>query len=336
MGRALIVREPGRVDLEFRELPHPSDGEVLVRPMVVGLCATDLEIVDGRIDPAYVRYPLTLGHEWSGVVIDDPSRKLDPGTRVVAEGIVPCGRCSWCLEGATNLCDTYDELGFTRDGAAADALLVSASLVHPLANDISFEDGALVEPAAVVHRAISRLTARSADRALVIGDGTIALLATQLLQLHSIREILMLGRRAEQAELAARAGATRFEVDSERLGGGFDIVVEAAGAVEAANTAIAAARRGATVVLLGLPPHGETAQVAIDDVVNADLTIFGSFAYTSAAWSEVVQLLNVGQLRLSDIVTHRYPLEEWRGALDTLRNASGCRGKVLIELGEGS
>jgi L-iditol 2-dehydrogenase len=334
VGRALVVRSPGEIDLEPRAAPEPGPGEVLVRPLVAGLCGTDLEIVDGRIDPAYVRYPVVLGHEWSGAVAEDRTGAFLPGIPVVAEGIVPCGHCQRCLAGDTNLCLTYDELGFTRDGAAADVIAVPAGLVHPLAPAVDIEDAALVEPSAVVYRALSRVTPAAGARALVIGDGTVALLAAHLLGLFSPAEVVMLGRRPEQAELAVGVGSARFTTDPREAGGDFDLVVEAAGATQAALTALDGARRGGTVVLLGLPPHGETAAVAIDDVVTDDLTVLGSFSYTSDAWTEVVALLNEGRIQPGRVVTHRFPLDAWTDALATLRGADGPRGKVLLRIGE--
>ena len=329
-----MVRRPGEVVLEERAIPTPGPGEVLIRPEVVGLCGTDLDIVAGRIDPAYIRYPLVLGHEWSGTVAapaggDGPA----PGTRVVGEGIVPCGHCPRCRAGQTNLCLTYDELGFTRDGAAAAFVTVQRSLVHPLAPGVGAEDAALAEPASVVYRGLSGAAIAPGWRALVVGDGTVALLAVRLLQLWSPAETVVLGLRKGQAELAAQAGAARFETDSRAAGAGYDLVVEAAGSTDAVLSALAAARRGGTVVLIGLPPHGATAAVPVDDVVNNDLIIRGSFGYTSAAWREVVTLLNVGLLELGFLVTHRFPLTEWRAALDTLRGEASPRGKVMLTIG---
>ena len=316
---ALVVSSPGEVSLEQRARPVPGPGEVLIRPAAVGLCGTDLDILAGRIDPAYVRYPLVLGHEWSGTVLAGGDGSLAPGTRVVAEGIVPCGHCAACRAGQTNLCETYDEMGFTRDGAAAGYAVVGQTLVHPLADPVSMADGALVEPASVVYRGLSSITVKPGCRALVVGDGTVALLAVALLGLWSPAEIVMLGRRPAQAALAATAGAARFETDPGAAGGGYDLVVEAAGTTGAVLTALAAARRGGTVLLLGLPPHGATAAVPVDDLVNNDLTIRASFGYTSDAWRDVVRLLNAGRLRLGFLVTHRFPLGEWAAALDTLR-----------------
>jgi len=319
--------------------PRPGPGELLIRPEVVGLCGTDLDIVAGRIDPAYIRYPLVLGHEWSGTVAGPVGAgaaagdALAPGARVVGEGIVPCGHCPRCRAGQTNLCLTYDELGFTRDGAAAGFIVVQRSLVHPLAPGVGAEDAALAEPASVVYRGLSGAAIAPGWRALVIGDGTVALLAVRLLALWSPAETVMLGRREGQAALAAQAGAARFETDSRAAGAGYDLVIEAAGSTDAVLSALAAARRGGTVVLLGLPPHGAIAAVPADDVVNNDLTIRGSFGYTSAAFREVVTLLNAGLLELGFLVTHRFPLTEWQAALDTLRGEMSPRGKVMLTVG---
>ena len=343
-GPALVVRRPGEVVLEERPILSPGPGEMLIRPGTVGLCGTDLDIVAGRMDPAYIRYPLVLGHEWSGTVAaltgtdgeapgQTPAREgLAPGSRVVGEGIVPCGHCPRCRAGQTNLCLTYDELGFTRDGAAARFVAVQRSLVHPLAPGVSDEDAALAEPASVVYRGLSGAGITPGWRALVVGDGTVALLAVRLLGLWSPAETVVLGRRDGQGALAAQAGAARFETDPRAAGAEYDLVVEAAGTTSAVLAALAAARRGGTVVLLGLPPHGATAAVPVDDVVNNDLAIRGSFGYTSSAWREVVTLLNAGLLELGFLVTHRFPLAEWEVALDTLRGSASPRGKVMLDI----
>jgi threonine dehydrogenase-like Zn-dependent dehydrogenase len=318
------------VVLTDRTLPVAAPGDVLVRPDLVGLCGTDLEIIAGQVDPAYVRYPIGLGHEWTGIVTGDSPLA---GARVVVEGVVACGHCARCARGETNLCETYDEFGFTRDGAAAGLVAVPAALVHPLTPGVAAEDAVLTEPASVVFRGLTRAAVRPGARVLVIGDGTIALLAVYLLRLWPVAEVALLGQREAQAELAARAGAARFEISPEAAGTGYDLVVEAAGAVQAAAVALTAARRGGTVLLLGLPPHGQTVALSVDDVVNNDLAILGSFSYTAAAWRDVVGLLNAGLIQPGFVVTHRFALANWERALSCLRDGDGPRGKVLLELG---
>ena len=340
--QAVVVTSPGIVSLLTQPTPDRTASDVLIRPVLVGICGTDLDIIDGTIDPEFVRYPITLGHEWSGVVVEAPtslgesgaansgSPQLLVGDRVVVEGIVPCGHCAPCKAGNTNRCENYDEFGFTRHGAMGEYVAAPRHLVHLLAPGVSMESGALVEPAAVVLRGLLRAAPQPGERVLVIGDGTVALLAATMIRLWSPGHVTMLGRRAEQRELAIVAGVDSFETNPEILGGAFDIVIEAAGAADAVATASKAVNRGGRIVLLGFPGHGVSVPLAIDDIVNGDLTITGSFGYTSSAWAHVVALLNAGNLDLGFLVTHRYPLEKFADAIATLRNSSGQRGKVLL------
>jgi L-iditol 2-dehydrogenase len=327
---ALVVHAPDEVVLAGRDEPIATPGDTLVRPDLIGLCGTDLEIIGGQVDPAFVRYPVGLGHEWTGIVSGDSPLA---GARVVAEGVVACGHCARCVRGETNLCETYDEFGFTRDGAAAGLVAVPTSLVHPLAPGVAADDAVLTEPASVVYRGLTRAAVAPGARVLVIGDGTVALLAVYLLQLWSPAEVVLLGQRKAQAELASRAGAARFEISPDAAGLGYDLVIEAAGAVQAAAVALSAARRGGTVLLLGLPPHGQTVALGVDDVVNNDLAILGSFSYTAAAWRDVVGLLNAGLIRPGFLITHRFALADWAQALGTLRSGDGPRGKVVLQIG---
>jgi L-iditol 2-dehydrogenase len=326
-GTALMVVAPGQVRLANRAVAAPAAGLVRVQPDLVGLCGTDLEIIDGTIDPAYIRYPVALGHEWTGIVVGDSPMA---GRRVVVEGIIGCGRCEPCAAGQANLCEIYDEIGFTRDGAAASEIDVPAAQVHGLDSGVAAEDAVLAEPAAVVYRALTKASLTPGSRVLVIGDGTIALLVVMLAKLWSPAEIAVLGRREQQADLASVAGASSFAVDHSAAG--YDLVVEAAGTTAAGQTALGAVRRGGTVLLLGLPPHGATIALPADDTVNNDLTVMGSFSYTPAAWRTVVVLLNSRQLRPSALITHRYPLAEWERAIGALRGASGPRGKVVLQI----
>jgi threonine dehydrogenase-like Zn-dependent dehydrogenase len=197
--------------------------------------------------------------------------------------------------------------------------------------EVRLEDAALVEPTSVVLRALEKASPPEGARVVVIGDGTIALLAAHLIGLWSPAEVVVVGRRKEQAELALQSGATRFTVDDGDARDA-DLAIEAAGAVEAVATAVRAARRGGTVALLGLPPTSRTVELPADLLVNNDLTLAASFSYTTAAWSRVVGLLNDGRISPGSIVTHRFPLEEHERAFDELRTPTGPRGKILLEI----
>jgi 2-desacetyl-2-hydroxyethyl bacteriochlorophyllide A dehydrogenase len=330
---ALVIAEPGSMSLQEVPEPAPGPGEIAVRPAYVGICGTDLELLAGDVDPAYVRYPLIPGHEWSGVIDSTGPgvTALQPGQRVIAEGVIPCRTCARCIRGETNLCETYDELGFTRPGAAARQVIVPAQVAHVLPGSVSLAEAALAEPAAVAWRALGRGDPRPGERIAVVGDGTVGLIVAHLAGLFSPAEVVVYGLRPGQAGLAAELGATGFEaVSNARVG--FDLVVEAAGTPSAVETAIGLARRGGRVVLVGLAGNDVTARFPIDVAVNNDLRVSASFAYTSAAWAQVAGLLRAGRIRLGPLITHRFQLEDYAQAYRALRDGSQARGKVLLEV----
>jgi len=347
--RALVITSPGVIGLQDADELVPGPGEVVARPVHTGICGTDLELVAGVVDPAYTRYPLVPGHEWSGIIeaVGPGVTGLEPGQPVIAEGIIPDRVCAQCVQGHTNLCLVYDELGFTRAGAAADQVLLPAQVVHVLSPRVSLLDAALAEPAAVAWRAIGRGQPRPGERIAVVGDGTLALITTHLLRLFSAEELIVCGQRPAQAGLAAELGATGFDLAPPATS--FDLVIEAAGTADAVERAFGLARRGGRVVLVGLAGNNVKASLPIDDVVNNDLRISASFAYTSAAWAEVTALLSAGQIRLSPLITHRFPLEAYEEAYQVLRSTSSSgglggvvppgasrapRGKVILDVSE--
>ena len=331
--KALLVKSPGDFALVEIDAPEIRDDEVLVRPLMVGMCGTDLELIDGTIDPAYVNYPLVLGHEWVGEIRKNVAGVATAGDRVVVEGVVPCGVCDECRRGDTNRCVTYDEIGFTRAGAIAQSIAVPSRLVHRLEPTVNPMDAVLVEPMAVVWRALTRVPLRSGLRVVVVGDGTIALLATHMIRLFEPSTVVIVGRRDAQRSLALEAGADHFTTTepTER----FDLVIEAAGNAASASSAIALAARGAMVILLGLATHGTVIDVAPDDIVNKDLMIQGSFSYTRTAWAQVVERVNAGDLKPSFLVTHRFDLDDAIAAIATLRGSVSDReprGKVVVSI----
>ena len=328
--KAVVVASPGHVALQDIPAPLAAPGELLIQPVACGMCGTDLELIDGSIDPAYVRYPLVLGHEWVGRVLDGDAKPT--GGPVVIEGIIPCGHCAECLIGATNRCETYDEIGFTRPGALAELISVPEGLVHYLLPSVSMLDAALVEPMAVVWRALVRTAIRPRSTCLVIGDGTVAMLAVHLLGRFDPTRVSMLGVRPAQRELALRAGANEFllEPSDQR----FDVIIEAAGHAEAVTTALSSIARGGSITLLGLPPHGTQVTIVPDDFVNNDITLRGSFGYTRQAWADVVALLNDGEITPSFLVTHTFGIDDFDHAIETLRTPppEAARGKVMMLL----
>jgi threonine dehydrogenase-like Zn-dependent dehydrogenase len=331
--KALVVRAPGSVAVETLDSPQLAEHEVMVAPLISGMCGTDIELIDGGVDPLFVSYPLTLGHEWVGVLRGDVPGVAVAGDRVVVEGIIPCDVCGDCLHGNSNRCATYDEIGFTRPGGIAELIAVPSRLVYRIDPSVDIADAAFVEPMSVVWRALTRIPLRPGLNVAIVGDGTIALLAAYLIRRMNPGRVVVIGLREAQRELAMRAGADEFATEIPEQH--FDLVIEAAGTGPAVQTAIALAARGAMVILLGLPTHGTTIEIAPEDLVNHDQILQGSFAYTRSAWAEVVEQVNAGELKPSFLITHRFSLDESGAAIAALRGGVGehePRGKVVINV----
>ena len=325
--RALFSSGDGTAELI--ELPDPiaGDGELLVAPISAGVCGTDLETISGHGDPAYVKYPASLGHEWVGRVIGHGPGVTSPaiGSRIVVTGIIPCQECFECKNGDTNRCLIYDEIGFTRPGAAADLITVPAWLAHEIKDNVSDECAVLAEPTAVVAQAFMKAIPKADSKILIIGDGTIALIAATMAKTYKPKLIHMLGLKDGQNE---KAGADKFltQPTDEK----YDLIIEAAGATSRISAAVGQLVRGGTLILLGLPGHQKAAAIVVDDVINGDLNIVGSFGSSLVAWEKSVEMFNSGELDLGFLVTHKFKLSEFAEAIEALKSAPAPRGKIAL------
>ncbi|WP_030670233.1 zinc-dependent alcohol dehydrogenase [Streptomyces sp. NRRL B-1347] len=333
-SRSLVVERPGVHRLVRRPVPEPGVGEVLVRVAAAGICASDRELYEGRRDAAYVRYPVTPGHEWAGTVVavgDGVDTEL-VGRRTVAEGFRSCGMCERCRGGETSLCSGgYAETGFTEPGAFADYLTVPARLLHPLADDADLRAAALLEPAAVVAAAVRRARPRSGERIAVVGAGTLGMLAVQLLAASTPADLTVVDPRAARGEQATAFGATAAlsPQEAKAAHGRFDLVVETAGAPSTAASSCLLARRGGRVVLTGMFAPGA---VGIDPVhlSLSQLELHSVFGASSAAWSDAVRAFGAGLLDPAALVTHEFPLAEFGAAVALVGGGDPRTGKVLL------
>jgi len=335
--RALVVERPGLARLSELATPEPGPGEVLIGVAAAGICGSDLELLRGSRPARYVRYPVVPGHEWAGTVVGvGPGvARLGAGDPVVAEGFRSCGACDRCQEGRTNLClADYAETGFTHQGAFAEFICVPTRLVHRLPAGADLEAAALLEPAACVAGGLLEAQLRPGLRVAVVGDGTLGLLSVSILRLASPRRLALIGSRETRLALGRQLGCDETRDinagDSlDSLEECFDLVFEAATRPESAMTALTLARRGGTVILEGISGAGRPA-VAADLITLKQLQVQGIFGASSAAWRWAVELFAAGTLPLARLVSHRFPLERFEAAFETLQDRES--GAVKVEL----
>ncbi|HQQ78515.1 MAG TPA: alcohol dehydrogenase catalytic domain-containing protein [Thermoanaerobaculia bacterium] len=358
--RALVCDGPGSAVLRDVAVPAPGPGEVLVRVAVALTCGTDLKIV--RRGHPKIPFPLTLGHEWAGVV-EKAGRgaAFSPGTRVTSAVSSPCGACEACRAGRENLCaSAFDRPLF---GAFADFLLVPERLVknglRRIPDGMPDETAALLDPLASAVRGLNRVGDARGKDVLIVGTGPIAALLFFLLRgkegeetgRAAERRVVIAGRRAERlaffernlAEVAhigpsSRAGEagapppvfTFKEVFSSLSpSSSFSLVIDTTGDPGVIEALPALASDGGTVLLFaGLPAE---ARVAIDAhaVHYREVSIVGSFHYTPREVDEALGLLSGGAIPAAEIVSARRPLAEWEAAFDVARAGAALKVGVF-------
>lgn len=306
---------PGQAVVEPAPVTAPGPGRLLIAPAAVGLCGTDLELLDGTM--AYLStgqsaYPMTPGHEWAGTVVavGPGVSGFAAGDRVVGEAPVGCGTCGLCRSGRYHLCPDRIETGFIRqDGALAELLDYPAAGAHRIPDPIGFADAALIEPTAVAFRGVQRLLdgARldgDGGRVLVVGGGTIGLLAAMAAAALGVPEVVVVepdqGRRRFAASLDLPV--------APEVVGSWPLVVEASGNAAGMRAALAAAGVDGRVLLVGLCGQ-PTVPVDLDRVVLSDQTVLGSLS-SPGVWPQVIDLVATGALAPGRLVTRTFPLDQ--------------------------
>jgi 2-desacetyl-2-hydroxyethyl bacteriochlorophyllide A dehydrogenase len=308
---------------------------VRVRVTVAGLCGTDYRIWTGE---RAVTYPRVMGHEFVGRVAacgDDVSG-LVVGDRVVVEPNYSCGRCPLCREGNRNLCLSRTTIGIDVDGGFAEEVCVPAQCCWKVSEGVSDLGAVMIEPLAVVVRAVGRAAPRPGESAAVVGAGTLGLLALQVLRARGAR-VLGVARTRTRLPLAAGLGAERVhavedgavDVAARDFSGreGVDLVVETAGTPDAVTYALSLVRPGGRVVLTGLP-H-EPTSVEFFSVVRREVTITGSMIYQDE-FGEALALVASGEVATTKLVTHRFPLADIAAAFAAHRDPASIKVALLV------
>ena len=328
--RTVELIEPKRLQMGDREVPAPGPGEVRIAVSTVGICGTDLEFFRGARSAGY---PFILGHECAGRVdaigdgIDGPAL----GTPVTVRPNFGCGICRWCEAERDNICPNGRGLGVTVDGCLAEFILAPVRYVWPIPERMSLETAALIEPTAVAVRAVRRAGKLAGRRILVLGAGSIGLLAVRAAVLAGadvvVGDLLPERRRRGIAWGAVSAVDPMSELPGEEP---FACVIETAGVPAAVARAIECVEPGGRVVLTGIPM--DPAAVETRWIVWRELEVFGSFIYERADFERACQQIECGNIRALDLVTHRFPLERAQEAFDVALAREGM--KVLITFDE--
>ncbi len=332
---AAVLYAPRDLRIEQRPIPTPSEGEVLVRVLSVGVCGSDVHYYEhGRIGDFVVRSPLVLGHESSGEIVDvgDGVSATRVGERVAIEPGEPCWRCDQCLAGRYNLCPNIRFHGTPPvDGTLSEFVTVKSDLAFKVPDEISDNAAALLEPLSVGIWANGKAGTQAGTSLLIAGAGPIGLVTTRVARALGASRIVVTDVNRDRLSAALASGATEIAVPgTDNIHGEFDAFIDCSGSSAAIAAGVLAVRPAGSVVLVGMGAN--ELRLPLGVVQQRELVITGTFRYANT-WPTAIALAASGQVGLDDLVTGEFGLAEVEKALTAGRDPRSVKAVVRPALG---
>lgn len=305
--KAFLFEAVGKAGLVDRQLREMTERDVKIKVMSCGICGTDIHILRGE---SLSTPPVVLGHEFAGEVVEVGSqvRGFKVGDRVCVDPNVYCGTCYYCQRGVGHLCENLTAFGVDMDGGFAEYAIIPETHVYLLPDNLSYDEGAMVEPVACCVRGIDLANVRPGDDVAVLGGGPIGLILAQLARAAG-GNVTISEPDQEKWELIRRLGFTQISQPQDLPENTFNVVIEAVGIPQTIEQSIKVARKGASIVWFSVVPKGQGATIEPFEVYRKELRISSSFInpYTH---SRAIKLLAEGHIEVAPLITHSYPLSQ--------------------------
>jgi L-iditol 2-dehydrogenase len=338
--RALVVSAPGTFAVEQVERPVPGEFEVVCKVRAVAICGTDPHIIEGHYPGFWPKeWPLTPGHEWCGDVIDvgAGAARLGwrEGTRVAGTSHAACGYCARCVEGRYNICESFgieglhEQYGHNAPGAYAEYVRHSVKSVFAVPDELSDEEAAMLDPAAIALHTVLRGGHRPGDAVAVVGPGVMGLLVAECARALGAGRVVVIGRGARLRRAAELGHETVdfTETDPVEAVRGVDVALECSGAPEAVGQCVEMVRKGGRVAIIGIPLTA--AALPMPRTVLDEIDVVGVRA-TAGEMPRAIELAASGRIRLKELITHRFALEEFGEAYATFTERRDGALKVIV------
>jgi 2-desacetyl-2-hydroxyethyl bacteriochlorophyllide A dehydrogenase len=329
--RAIVLDRPGSFWVAEVPDPAPEAGQVVVKVEACGVCGTDIHIMDGEFPPT--PYPITPGHEFAGTVAaispdGSSAPALAVGDRVAVDPSLYCGHCKRCRSGRDNLCENWNAIGDTIDGAFAEYVAVPAVNAYALPPDLDGQQGAMVEPLACAVHGLRRLGSVFGDSVVLTGAGTMGLLLLQLLVHAGAGPVTVVDRVGARLEVARKLGASHAVMDLSSLDGErFEVAVDATGVAPVTEGAAGLLDRGGRLLVFGVSSADALIKVSPFRVYNDEITITGSMAILRS-FAPAVSLLAAGAVDVRPLLSAPLPLAEFGTALNRVRAGHGIKTHI--------
>ena len=335
-----LMTEPKHIT--FREVPVPEPGpdQVLVKIKRIGVCGSDIHVWHGT--HPYTSYPVTQGHEVSGQIVSlgEYVKDLAVGQKVTIEPQVFCGRCHPCLHGKYNLCEKLKVMGFQTTGTAGEYFAVDASKITLLPEELSYSEGAMIEPTAVAVHAAKRFPDLKGANVVVLGCGPIGILVMQAAKALGAAKALVTDISDSRLELAKSLGAD-FAVNTLKKDFGeamleafgpdkADVIYECAGSDITMEQAIQNARKGSMIVLVAV--FGKRASVDLAKLNDSELDLNTSMMYRHEDYVDAIRFVKEGSIQLKPLQSAHFAFQDYAKAYDYIDANRETTMKVLIDV----
>ena len=344
---ALVVLEPNKLEIQDVPIPTPGPNEVLARVRAVSICGTDAHLVRGDYPGFWPpAFPFIPGHEWAGEIAAlGPGAELfgwKVGDRVAGTSHDACGVCQKCVEGHYNLCENYGRAGLHKQyghsvqGADATYVVHGVKCIFPLPEGISFDEGAVIDPASIALHVTNRGNIAPGDNVAIMGAGAIGLLSGDGARIRGAARVIVIERNPGRLAKAAAMGFEAVDPSAgdpvamvrEMTGGlGVDVVLECAGVPATVQLALGMLRRGGRCAAVGIPTQG--VEIAMQRLVLDELELVGCRA-SAGEMRRVIPLVEQGRMRVREVMTHRFALADYAQALATFNDPASGAIKIIV------
>ena len=342
--KACVLHAVGDLRYEDVANPVPREGEVLLEIRASGICGSDIARVFTK---GTYRFPTIPGHEFAGEIVETgkgvPTSYL--GKRAAVFPLIPCRKCDMCEVGEYASCRDYNYFGSRCDGGFAERIAVPVWNLVLADQTLSFEEAAMVEPAAVALHALNRARIRPGDSVAIYGAGPIGLMVGEFARISGASNVILMD--IDERKLAfARSLGYKFAWNSAQpghldeilqltSGKGVDLAVECSGASAAYAACLRCTKPQGDVVLMGNPVADmHLNQKDYWEVLRKQLTLFGTWnsSYTKMKndWQTVIDYMSAGKLNVKPFITHRFELNSCNEALLLMRDKTEFYNKVML------
>lgn len=330
--------------IEFREVPMPvaKEGQILLKMMNIGVCGSDIHVYHG--EHPFTSYPVTQGHEVSAQIVGlgDGVSGFETGQKVTVQPQIVCGECYPCRHGKYNLCEKLKVMGFQDTGMASEYFAVDAAKVTLLPAEMSFEDGAMIEPLAVAVHAVKRAGDVKGMKIAVLGAGPIGNLVAQTALGMGAETVMVTDVSDLRLEKAKECGIehtvnTKNEDFGEAMLRIFgpdkaDVIYDCAGNNITINQAVKYARKGSIIILVAV--FAGMAQVDLAVLNDKELDLNTSMMYRNEDYIDAIALVNDGKVKLSPLVSKRFAFKDYDEAYKFIDANRETTMKVIINIQE--